>query len=423
MSLLVLPCTAQPFWTKDSRRATLFGMTTERLYYNDSYTLHFEAAVLEVTTHAERPAVVLDRTYFYPEGGGQPPDHGTLNGVRVLDVQTRPSDRAVLHILEAPLQADRVEGSIDADRRRDYRQHHSGQHVLSQALEQAAQARTLSVHMSAERMTIDVDRTNLPPELWEAVEHLANQIVLEDRHVRAWFPTPEELAALNIRKLPEVNGKVRIVDIGGFDITACGGTHVTRSGEIGVIKVVKAERRGETTRLEFKCGERALRDYRAKNDIINRLTAALTVGYWELPDSVARLQEQTRTLQSELKSVREQLATYEAAALLRDAAAHGTYRLVARAFARSADEVRLLAQKLAAEAGVIALLGATGEKAQLIFARSEDVALDVVPLLKQALEVIGARGGGRPNLAQGGGVPADLEKVQAAINAAVALLA
>ncbi len=397
-------------------------MTTERLYYNDSYTLHFEAAVLEVTTHAERPALVLDRTYFYPEGGGQPPDHGTLNGVRVLDVQTRPSDRAVLHILEAPLHADRVEGRVDAARRRDYMQHHSGQHILSQALEQAAQARTVSVHMSAESMTIDIDRTNLSPEDWEAVERLANRIVLEDRPVRAWFPTPEELAALNIRKLPEVNGKVRIVDTGGFDVTACGGTHVRRTGEVGVIKVVKAERRGETTRLEFKCGERALHDYRMKNDVINRLTAALTVGYWELPDSVARLQDQNRTLHSELKAARDQLAAYEAAGLLSSAAAYGNYRLVARAFSRSADEVRLLAQKLAAEAGVIALLGAAGEKAQLIFARSEDLALDVVPLLKQALEVIGARGGGRPNMAQGGGVPADLAKVQAAINAAVAML-
>ncbi len=398
-------------------------MTTERLYYDDAYTLHFEANVLEVTVHAQRPALVLDRTYFYPEGGGQPSDRGTLNGVRVLDVQARPSDRAVLHVLESPLTAQRVTGAVDGERRRDLRAHHSGQHVLSQALERVAGARTLSVHMSETSMTIDVDRVNIAPETLEAVEALANQIVLENRPVRAWFPTPEELAALNLRKLPEIDGKVRVVDIGGFDITACGGTHVAHTGEIGIIKVIKAERRGETTRLEFKCGERALRDFQAKNEVINRLTAALTVGYWELPEAVARLQEQNRALQSELRAARERLAAYEAASLLASASSYGAYRLVARAFARSADEVRLLAQALVAESGVVALLGAAGEKAQLIFARSADVPLDVLPLLKKALEQLGGRGGGRPNLAQGGGASADLDQVQAAINAALTMLA
>ncbi len=398
-------------------------MTTKRLYYADSYTLSFEASVLELTTHEGRPAVVLDRTYFYPEGGGQPADRGALNGVRVIDVQTRPSDRAVLHVLEAPLQTGRVVGEIDGERRHDFRVHHSGQHILSQALERAAAARTLSVHMSESSMTIDVDRTDIAPEEWEAIENLANRIVLEDRPVRAWFPNAKELAALNIRKLPEVEGRLRVVDVGGFDITACGGTHVARTGEIGLIKVIKAERRGESTRLEFKCGERALRDYRVKNDVINRLAAALTVGYWELPEAAARLQEQNRALQSELKAAREQLAGHEAAALLAQARQHSAYRLVARAFTRHADEIRLLAQALVAEAGVVALLGVAGEKAQLVFARSADVPIDMQPPLKKALDLLGGRGGGRPNLAQGGGVSADLAQVQAAIDAAVELLA
>jgi alanyl-tRNA synthetase len=165
-----------------------------------------------------------------------------------------------------------------------------------------------------------------------------------------------------------------------------------------------------------------LRDFQAKNEVINRLTAALTVGYWELPETVARLQEQNRALQSELRAAREQLAVYEAASLLASAASHGAYRLVARAFARSADEVRSLAQALVAESGVVALLGAAGEKAQLIFARSADVALDVLPLLKKALEQLGGRGGGRPNMAQGGGASADLDQVQAAINTALTML-
>ncbi|GAB4547233.1 MAG: DHHA1 domain-containing protein [Anaerolineae bacterium] len=397
-------------------------MTTERLYYDDAYTTQFEARAIEQTTYAERPALVLDRTYFFPEGGGQPADTGTLNGVSVLDVQTRPADRAVLHILEKPLSDTHLEAQINAARRFDHMQHHSGQHILSQALEQAIQARTLSVHMSSESMTIDVNRTNITAEEWEAVEVLANRIVQENRVVRCWFPDADELAALSIRKLPQVEGKLRIVDVGGFDITACGGTHVARTGEIGQIKVVRADRRGETTRLEFRCGWRALNDYRAKNEMINRLTSALTVGYWELDQSVARLQDENRAMRSDLKALREQLAAYEADRLWDEAEVLGEMRLLVRAFERSADEVRLLAAQLAAKPKTIALLGAAGEKAQFVFARSEDATGDMSAMLKAALAVVGAKGGGRPNMAQGGGVPADLSKVETALAAAKSLL-
>ncbi len=395
-------------------------MTTERLYYNDSYALDFDARVVEQTTYEERPALVLDRTYFYPEGGGQPPDTGQINGVRVIDVQTRETDQAVLHVLEGQLPDTYVEAHIDAARRFDHMQHHSGQHVLSQALSRAAQADTLSVHMSDSTMTIDVNRINLLPEEWLAVEDLANQIVFENRAVRAWFPEPAELKALALRKLPDVSSKVRVVDVGGFDITACGGTHVARTGEIGPIKVVRFERRGDTTRLEFKCGQRALRDYRDKNDVINRLVSDMTVGYWELPDAVKRLRDENKAIQSELKAAREQLSEAEASALLSSASTHGGWQIVAQAFeGRDVGEVRLLAQKLTARPGVIALVGVAGEKAQLLFGRADDVSLDMAQLLKTALAVLKSdRGGGRPNFAQGGGVPASLEAITTAIRQA-----
>jgi alanyl-tRNA synthetase len=399
-------------------------MTTERLYYNDSYTLDFNADVVEHTTFKQRPALVLDRTYFYPEGGGQPSDTGFINGVSVIDVQTREADRAVLHVLDHKLDDPHIEGQIDAARRLDHMQHHSGQHVLSQALSRAANADTLSVHMSGERMTIDVNRPNLSVEDWLAVEELANRIVLEDRPVRAWFPEPDELASLAIRKMPDVVGKVRIVDVGGFDITACGGTHVSRTGEIGLIKVVKFERRGDTTRLEFKCGGRSLRDYRDKNDVINRLVTDMTVGYWELPDAMKRMQDENKALRAELKAAREQLVDVEALAMLPAAVPHGDWRIVARTFEnRDVNEVKLLAQKLTAQPGVIALLGIAGEKAQLLFGRAENVSADMVPVLKKGLSVLGSeRGGGRPNFAQGGGVAATLEQVTEAIQRAQQLI-
>jgi len=397
-------------------------MSTERLYYHDSYTLAFNADVVEQTTYHKYPALVLDRTYFYPEGGGQPPDHGELNGVRVVDVQTREADRAVLHVLDKPLADARVEGQIDAARRADHMQHHSGQHVLSQALQRAADAATVSVHMGTDSMTIDVNRVNMTPDEWIAVEELANQIVLENRVVRAWFPDAEELARLAIRKMPDVVGKVRIVDVGGFDITACGGTHVAHTGEIGTIKVVKIERRGETTRLEFKCGGRALRDYRAKTDAVNRLTTALTVGQGELFDSVARLQAENRALRSELKAARENLAEAEAAVMLATGQKHGAVTIVRRAFAdRNLDEMKLLAQKLTEKPGTVALFGAAGEKAQLIFGRERTLDLDILPMFKLALAALGStRGGGRPDFAQGGGVPASVEQLDAALQSAEA---
>ena len=267
-------------------------------------------------------------------------------------------------------------------------------------------------------MTIDVNRINLSPEAWQAVEALANQIVIEDRSVRSWFPEPDELTALALRKLPDVEGKVRVVDIGGFDITACGGTHVARSGEIGLIKIVRYERRNNTTRLEFKCGVRSLLDYRDKNDVINRLVSDLTVGYWELPDAIRRMQDESKTLRSELKAAREQLVEAEAASM-GSATSTGSngLRIVAQAFEnRDVNNIRLLAQKLTMQPGTIALLGVAGEKAQLIFSRSDDLATDMAQLLKTALAVLGSdRGGGRPNLAQGGGIPATLDQLTAAI--------
>jgi len=394
--------------------------TTRRLYYGDSYTLAFTAEVVEKATFKDHPALVLDQTYFYPEGGGQPPDRGVINGIKVLDVQTRDADRAVLHVLGQTLNSQRIEGQIEAERRFDHMQHHSGVHVLSQALSQAAQAETLSVHMSAASMTIDVNRPNLNADDWQAVEELANGIVMEDRTVRAWFPEPDELRALPLRKLPNVMGKVRVVDMGGFDISACGGTHVAHTGEIGPIKVVRFERRGDTTRLEFKCGRRALNDYRDKNRVINQLVAEMTVGYWGLPEAIKRLQSEAKALRSELKTAREQIIDAEALTLLPTAEAHDTWRLISFVYVdRDPAEIRLLAHKLAQQPDTIALLGLAGDPAYLIFARAENMGADMVWALTIALAHLHSeRGGGRPNFAQGGGVKASQDDLQAAIQLA-----
>ncbi len=400
--------------------------TTERLYYNDSYTLAFDAQIVERLTVKDRPAVVLDRSYFYPESGGQLYDTGTLNGVAVLDVQIRPTDRAVLHFLAPglPEDSDTVHGQIDGTRRRDLRLHHSGQHILSQALVRAAKAETISVHMGLDSMTIDVGRGLLNTAELEAVEDVANQAVQDDLPIRCWFPTPEELAKLPLRKVPEVDGAFRVVDIGGFDVTACGGTHVARTGEIGLIKLIKQEKQKQGARLEFKCGGRSLADYRLKHEALSRLASDFSVAHADVPDSVTRIRDENKQLRAELKTFREQALETEAQTLLAAAVSHNGYRLVSSVFdERDAESVRGLAQRVAAQLGAVAMFGISGAKAQVICARADDLTINIVPALQAALQVLGSdRGGGRPNFAQGGGVSADHAQMIAALEAAKAAL-
>jgi alanyl-tRNA synthetase len=397
---------------------------TKRLYYTDSYTTTFDAHVIEHTTHNGSPAVVLDQSCFYPTSGGQPHDTGTLDAVPVIDVVVREADGTVLHVLDRPLAAAQVTGSVDWERRFDHMRHHTGQHILSQAFIRVAGAKTIGFHMSADSITIDLDTPDLDPATIDTAEDLANRVVSEDRPVRAWFPAEDELAALELRKVPAVDGKLRLVDIQGFDVTACGGTHVARTGAIGIIKVLRADRRGDTQRVEFRCGTRALHDYREKNALLHRLAAELTTGYWDIPAALDRLRDENKALQRELRALRKTLLEHEAAALWESAERCAGYALITRAFEdRDAGDVRQLAQTLITRPQTVVICGIAGEKAHLIAARSGDLTVDMVPVLMRGLAAWGvARGGGRPSFAQGGGTSASPADVEAALAAAAALV-
>lgn len=398
-------------------------MPTERLYYTDSYTTAFEARLLEQTTHAGSPAAVLDRSYFYPTSGGQPHDTGLLNQVPVVGVEVREADGAVLHLLDSPLSSqagDVVRGQIDWARRFDHMQHHTGQHVLTQAFVRVASAETVGFHLSSETVTIDLDKPGITPARVDAAEDLANQIVYENRPVRIWFPAPEEIPALPLRKMPEVSGKLRVVSIEDFDVTACGGTHVAQTGAIGPIKVLRVEKRGDIARVEFCCGGRALGDYHQKHALLSQLAAALTTSYSEIPAVFEKLREENKALRRDLRAVRAELAERDAEALWLAAPAEDGLKLIALASEdRDLDEVRLMLQRLISHPATVALCGVAGEKAMLLLARSDDLPFDMIAALKQALAVWGIdRGGGRPAYAQGGGVPATRAQVQAALEAA-----
>ena len=403
---------------------------SERAYYWDSYTVEFAAEVVEATETEGRPAVRLSQTYFYPTSGGQPHDTGRLfqgeRVARVLDVVLRESDEAVLHVLDSALAEGEVTGKIDWPRRFDHMQQHTGQHILSQAFIRTAEAETIGFHLSGQSVTIDLGCANLTVEQVRAAEQLANEVVTHNRPVRAGEVAREVAATLPLRKMPPGrDGKLRLIDIDGFDLTACGGTHVASTAEVGLVKVLKTERRGESTRVEFVCGGRAVADYRRKHDVAQQLGATLTTGLDDLPAALARVQDEARQLRLELKRERGARLALEAEQLLAGAETLGGARLVSRVLAgREVDEARQLVNLLTA-GGAVALLGVAGERAQLVFARPTEGPgfAHVGEAIKPALAALGgARGGGGPTSAQGGGPAAGEAAVAAALEAAVAWL-
>ncbi len=397
-----------------------------RLYYDDAYATTFTARVIERLTHAGQPAVVLDRTCFYPTGGGQPADSGSIGGAAVLDVFTRPDDAAVVHLLAAPVAADEVACAVDWARRFDHMQHHTGQHILTQAFVQTVGTTTVGFHLSPDSVTIDLNTPRLTDADAARAEDLANQIVWDNRPVTAHLIDPDDAEGVRIRRMPDQlhTDGLRVIEVAGFDRTACGGTHVARSGEIGVIKVLRLTRRGDKTRVEFRCGGRALRDYREKNAVTNTLTAALTCGQAELPAAVERLQTELKTAFSALKTAAAQNLAAEAANLLLAAPERGGVRLAQAVFAsRDSGDLRLLAGKLTETPGVVALLAAGGAQAHLVFARSAELPHDMRAALAAAFTALGhGRGGGQPALAQGGGAAANQAQLEGALAAAQQIL-
>jgi len=256
-----------------------------RIYYTDPYCLEFDAAVTAVTPDGDqRWRVTLDRSAFYPTSGGQPFDVGTLGAARVLDVSDDSGE--VEHLTDAPLEVgQRVHGVIDAVRRRDHMQQHTGQHVLSAAFDRLLQVRTESFHLGAASATIDLHREVTPAEIARA-EEAANQIVWEDRPVAIRFVTPDEAAALPLRKEPKKDGELRLFDITEWDLSACGGTHVARTGEIGIIAIRGWERFKGASRVEFVCGVRALAAFRELRDSIAGSVRLLSVMPPELPAAI-----------------------------------------------------------------------------------------------------------------------------------------
>lgn len=381
---------------------------TERLFFRDGYRTEFEARILERREHEGRPAVVLDKTCFYPESGGQPWDTGTLSGAPV--VQVVEEGESILHVLAdesgpgpALETGAAVSGRIDWPRRFDHMQQHTGQHILSAAFEEVCEGETVGFHLGEASCTVDIDRAPLSDEQIAAVERLSNQIVFEDREVIAGFVDRDELASMPLRKMPVVEGPVRIVQVAGFDWSPCGGTHVSHTGQIGPIKVSRVERRKKTLRIYFLCGWRALADIAHKQQVVGELTAHLTTSEDELLSSVERLEVEGKRLRRALSEAQMALLEHEVVQWREGALSISGLRTVSMVFAdRDVNVVREAARRLTAASGFVALLAVSEPRPQLVFASSEDVAADMGQLMGAACGVIGGKGGGRPHLAQGG---------------------
>jgi alanyl-tRNA synthetase len=380
---------------------------TERLYYQQPHLRSFDALVTRVFDRDGRPAALLDRTAFYPTSGGQPFDTGRLGEVDVIE--TIDDDEEIVHVLSAPLvERAAVRGDINWTRRFDHMQQHTGQHVLSAAFDRLFDNRTMSFHMGADASTIDLAREMGGADIERAVDE-ANRVVWEDRPVTIRTASPEEAAGLPLRKESVRSGPLRLIDVADFDLSACGGTHVARTGEIGVIAVSATERFRGGSRITFVCGGRALRAFRFQRDAIAGSIKHLSVAPAELPASIDRLQQDLKQSRKDIARLQQSLAVHEAVRLLDDATAVDGVRVIVQALeAWDAAGLRAIATSLTAHERVAAALLSATQPAAAAVARSADVPLDANAVLRTLLATFGGRGGGKADLAQGAGLAGDI---------------
>jgi len=375
---------------------------TLRLYRDDPYLLHFEATVTARSEHQGRPAVVLDQTAFYAESGGQPWDTGSLSGVPVVAVIEHAGD--VLHVLGAPLSADRVVGSVDAGRRQDHRQQHHGQHLLSRAFVVVAQAQTVSFHLGAEVSSIDLDR-EVTPEVIAAAETRTNEVIWSARPVSVRMVSREEATALGVAVPAEVKGAVRLVEAEGFDLQPCGGTHPRNTAEVGVVVVAGSERYKGGSRVRFLCGHRAVAAFRSGRTVLDQLAAAFSAPVSGLAEAATKTKGEVAELSKRLRALQEQSVEVEARRLFAGASNTTPAVVVAAYEGWPPSDLRTLAQALVGLGPCVALLGSRADKAYVALAQSEGLGHDLPALLQEALLKLGGKGGGRGNLVQGAGDP------------------
>jgi alanyl-tRNA synthetase len=373
--------------------AAVYG-STRRLYFEDAYRTEFEARICERLAVEDRPAVVLDRTCFYPESGGQPWDLGTLGGVPVVKVVEE--GETIVHVLEKEPAGDEVRGCIDWTRRFDHMQQHTGQHVLSQAFVEVLRGETRSFHLGAEESSLEIGLAMISDESLDRVERRANEVIFENREVKTYFVPPERIAQVPLRRPPKVEGTIRVVEVEGFDYSACGGTHVRRTGEIGLVKVLSAERIRGNLRFTFVCGGRALAAFQTRNRVVRDLVGRFNVQAKDVPASVERLGAELKDLKKSFKRIEEKLAVYEAAEYVSRTDGPVISAILEE---KSPDAARALALSVVRRGTFVVCFGVRSEtRSHLLVARSESLAVDLRSLVPVVASLLNGKGGGGSSL-------------------------
>jgi alanyl-tRNA synthetase len=371
---------------------------TELLYHRDPLLLEFDATVVAHGAIGGRPSVVLDRTAFYPEAGGQMADRGRLAGAAIADVQV--ADGAVHHVLDGELPAvgASVHGTIDKPRRRAFMALHTAQHILSRALIEAARAETVSARLGETSCTVDLAVATLDDAALARAVDLTNAVIDDDVPIRAWFPDDAELATLPLRRESKVDANVRIVAVGDFDLSPCGGTHCTRSAQVALVEVLGVERYKGMMRVTFDAGPRARRLVSAQSSSLRAMAGAMSCGPSDVPGAVERLRGDLK----DARVARRLLGERAAGAIAAELAADATGRIVAVLDAGDRELLRAVAARLTERPEAVALLAVReGDGLAVLAARGSASSFDCGALVKRVAAAAGGKGGGRPERAEG----------------------
>lgn len=374
-----------------------------KLYYHDAYIKSFTARPVKQEQDGNGDwYIVLEQTAFYPTGGGQPYDWGTIEGINVVNVEEQNGE--IRHFLEEPL-ADinkEVCGVIDWERRFDHMQQHAGQHILSAAFEQLFDYNTVGFHLGGDIVTIDLETEQLTAEEAERAEELSNQMIVENRPIETKWVTEEELSQYPLRKETHVKENIRLVIISDFDYNGCGGTHPKATGQIQAIKILAWERQRKKVRVQFVCGNRILQQLGQKQKVLFGLTKLLNAPESDMGNAAQRLLENNKSLEKALELEHDQLLQYEAKDLL----ARNNSKMVSAVFQnRTIQELQKLARIMMkeAETALVLLVSENGEHLQLVCARGALRTESMKALMGVVLPVINGKGGGNDAFAQGGG--------------------
>jgi len=392
---------------------------TEKLYLDNSYLFEFNSEVKSVTESDSGVEVLLSQTAFYPDAGGQPCDIGKINNIPVKHVYEN-DDNEIVHTLESAdfSPGDLVHGIIDSKRRLDNMRAHTGQHILSQAFIRIAGVETISAHMGLDESTVDLAVKSVNDDEIHKAEEIANKIVMENLAIQIGYHNRDELEALSVRRIPDRDGKFRVVKIGDFEITACGGTHCANTGEVGIVKILRTEKIRGNTRIIFLTGFRSLKDYDRKHSVISELSGKLTCHFEDIPDSITKLGGYSNALKKEIASLNSRLFEYEIDSIIHESHECNGLRIVSKNYPD--NDLKIIRERTLKLADRVnsAVMFMTGGK--LCIAVSKNTGLNAGELAKILMGKIGGKGGGNRIFAQIGGI--DIAKTEDILNTFVEIV-